>query len=133
MTRILFAALLLGIAVNGCKKEEDDTFHGPVWILFVNVYDGSRPDRLLQQCAHVKWKYQGDENDRDVGCRDANGYVKVWEPISEDVRIIYHVECEGYSPTGDALAIFSYAQVDTVEGRENPEVTQSVEITLYPN
>lgn len=133
MVRILLGMLLLGLILTGCDKKEDDPYHGPVWILNVTVRDGSRPDFLMQNCAHVIWNFAGQSETHDVGCRNSNGFVKIWEPISEDVRVFYHVECEGYSPTGESFVDFSYAQVDTVEGRDNPEVIHNVTVDLYPN
>jgi hypothetical protein len=129
MLRTLLCSLLVGIVLFGCDKKEDEEYDGPVWILNVTVRDGSFPNRPLPECAHVKWKYEGEVDDRDVGCRNSNDFVKVWEPISEDVRIYYRVSCPGYSDSPEAFADFRYALVDTLP--DGKEVIQNVTVTIY--
>ncbi len=130
MNRIIFAVLALALIVGGCKKNEDDNAVGPVWILNVTVRDGAFPNREILNCAHVKWKYSGEIDDRDVGCRNTNNFVKVWEEISEDVRVYYRVECAGYSPSVEYYADFSYALVDTLA--DGQEVIHNETVVIYP-
>lgn len=133
MYRLLLCTLTLAVMLNGCKKDEgDEETEYPVWILNVNVRDGAFPSRPLPACAHVIWKYEGEFQSRDVACRGSYNFVKVWESIRDDVRVFYHVECPGYQPSGEEYADFSYALVDTVEGRDGPEVIQTVTVTIYP-
>lgn len=130
MVRLLLCSLIMVSLIGGCDKKEDDEYDGPVWILNVTVRDGQFPNREVLECARVKWKYEGEVEDRDVGCRNTNSFVKVWEPISEDVRVFYRVECQGYTPSSELYADFVYALVDTVA--DGKEVTQNVTVTIYP-
>lgn len=133
MVRILLASLLLGLVLTGCDKKEDDPYTGPVWILNVTVRDGSRPDQQMQHCAHAIWNYQSQTETHDVGCRNTNSFVKVWEPITEDVRVFYRIECEGYIQSAETFVDFSMAQLDSTTDSGNPEVIQNVTVTMFPN
>ncbi|MCL4306431.1 hypothetical protein KJZ99_10980 [bacterium] len=134
MIRFTLGLLILSLAASGCKKDDDnEEFTGPVWILNVSVRDGSRTDGLLQSCAHVIWSYAGTSDQRDTACRHTNGNVKVWEGISEDVRIFYHVESEGYGQSTEEFADFQYSQLDSTTESGNPEVVVNRTVYLYPN
>ncbi|MCB9367376.1 MAG: hypothetical protein H6506_01685 [Calditrichaeota bacterium] len=133
LLRFSVTLLLFTLLFTGCKKDDEPEDIGAVWILYVNARDGSRSDGQMQACAHVKWTYEGDSNVNDQGCRDGNNSVKVWKPISEDVRIFYHVECEGYNPSVEDLADFLMARIDSTTESGNPEVVISRTITMFPN
>lgn len=130
MIRIIFGLLALSLIFGACKKEEENTDVGPVWILNVTVRDGAFPNREIPNCAHVKWKYSGEIEDRDAGCRNTNNFVKVWDPISEDVRVYYRVECQGYTSSVEYYADFAYALVDTLADGE--EVIHNQTVVIYP-
>ena len=127
---LLLCSLVLSMMLGGCAKKDEEEVIGPVWILNVTVRDGEFPNRAIPACAHVKWKYSEEIDDRDVGCRNSNNFIKVWEQISEDVRICYRVECAGYSPSVESFADFAYALVDTLA--DGQEVIQNVTVVLYP-
>ena len=133
MRRFLICILALGLSFSACKKEEDDEPIGPVWILNVTARDGSRTDQAMQSCARVVWTYAGQSDYRVTECRHNNSFVKVWEGISEDVRIFYHVEADGYGSSGETYADFIYAQVDSTTESGNPEVVINRDVTLFPN
>lgn len=130
MVRMLLYSLVLTLIFGGCDKKDEPEDVGPVWILNVTVIDGAFPNRTVLNCAHVKWKYSDEIDDRDTGCRNSNNFVKVWEPINDDVTIYYRVECEGYSPSVEGRADFSYALVDTTSDGEEVIINRSV--TIYP-
>lgn len=130
MVRLLICSLALSLMIGGCDKKKEEEDVGPVWILNVTVRDGEFPNREIVNCAHVKWKYQDEFEDRDAGCRNSNGFVKVWDPITEDVTIYYHVECSGYSSSVEERADFSYALVDTLS--DGQEVILNRIVYIYP-
>ncbi len=130
MVRMLLCSLALALIFGGCDKKDEEENVGPVWILNVTVVDGAFPNRQVLNCAHVKWKYSGEIDDRDTGCRNSNNFVKVWEQISEDVTIYYRVECEGYTPSVESRADFAYALADTTS--DGVEVVVNRTVTIYP-
>ncbi|NUO19551.1 hypothetical protein HUU59_08905 [bacterium] len=130
MVRAVLCSLVLSLIVIGCDKKDDDEQVGPVWILNVTVRDGAFPNREIPECAHVKWKYRDETEDRDAACRNSNNFVKVWDKITEDVTIYYRVECAGYSPSVEERADFSYALVDTLA--DGQEVILNRVVYIYP-
>jgi len=132
MFRLLPCLLVLALSFTACDKKDEEEDTHPVWILYVTVRDGAFPSRPLPDCAHVKWRYSGEFDEHDTGCRNDNNFVKVWEKITEDVRIFYRVECPGYAPSAESFADFRYALVDTFSNRDGAEVIQNVTVTIYP-
>jgi len=130
MVRLLLCSLVLSMMIGGCDKKDEVEDIGPVWILNVIVRDGEFPNREISSCAHVKWKYSGEFEDRDTPCRIDNNFVKVWEQIHEDVRIFFHVECPGYTSSEETYVDFAYALVDT--NSDGQEVIQNRTINIYP-
>jgi hypothetical protein len=130
MYRIILALIAGVMLVTSCRKDENtDEMPWPVWILRVTVRDGDNPNPGMPSCAHVIWSYQGSVETHDWGCREANDYVKVWDHISGDSRIFFHVECDGYSPSTEYTVDYDYARVDTTDPQE--EVIESRIVTLY--
>lgn len=130
MVRTLFCSLLIALALVGCRKEEDtDEVPWPVWILRVTVRDGDNPNQGMPNCAHVVWSYQGSGDTQNWGCRESNDYVKVWDHISDNTRIFFHVECEGFTPSVEYTVDYDYARVDTTDPHE--EVIEARTVTLY--
>lgn len=130
MVRTLIYSLALAFLLGGCRKDEEVQDTSPYWILNITVRDGAFPNREIPECAHVLWTYAGQFDTHDDACRNANGFVKVDDKITEDVRIFYHVECTGYTPSVEYQADFAYALVDTLV--DGFEVIQSVTISIYP-
>jgi hypothetical protein len=130
----LVSLFVTGDLVTGCRKDdEDQKSPWPVWILYVNVYEplgfgGGRTP--VSGCPSVVWWFDGDDQTRQTEkCYEGSSQVKVWRGISEAVRIVYYVTCDGYY---DSEILSAYFLPPAVQGpgREGAEVIVSESVVL---
>jgi len=135
MRKIPILTLLACCLLLSCDKKEEEPYNPwPVWIIYVHAWDES-PNTPVLNCARVVWQISGSQEVNTTTCAELDpnipNVVKVWQPIREQLTVIYHVECEGFINSIDYNVFFDPQLAYTRPGAPGDEVIEDVDIIMY--
>jgi hypothetical protein len=126
-------ALAIVLLASACSRKTDEDYPWPVWILYVTTVEpvGFSGVRVpVEGCPSATWWYQNDAARSNENCYEGQGnVVKVWRPLTEEVRISYIVHCSGYYDSETNSAYF-LPPASQGPGREGEEVIASETVVL---